>query len=177
MSLQTVFLRLPLMEKPTAGDKELQSKARTLIDFKNQDLSKDSEEILDGEKLFTSDYNREERSMTRESFVNLTDQQYTKCRLNLPNPITTINIINHQARDIRLQEQVRAGPDHYTHEEIHTFDIIVYIANPNQPRVWKIVLPESIIQDVLKWYVATVYTRDLQHNSGPVPHKATRPQV
>ena len=76
--------------------------------------------------------------MTRGSFVNLLkDPVYTKCMPNLPqdlpNQVTTINIINHQARDIRLQEQVWNDPDHYTHEEIHTFDIIVYIPNPNQP--------------------------------------------
>ena len=94
--------------------------------------------------------------MTRESFVNLGDPVYTKCMLNLPqdlpNPVTTINIINHQAQDIQLQEQVQNDPDHYTHEEIHTFEVIVYIPNPTQHRIWKIVLPESIIQDVLCWY-------------------------
>ena len=95
--------------------------------------------------------------MTKESFINLLeDTVYTECMLNLPqdlaNPVTTINIVNHQARDIRLQEQVRIDPDHYTQEEIHTFDVIVYIPNPTETRIWKIVLPESIIQDVLRWY-------------------------
>ena len=106
------FSRLPLMEKPTAGDKERQGTGGTLIDFKKIELPKDSEEILDGKTFFSSDYNRNEWSMTKESFVNLLeDTVYTECMLNLPhdlpNPITTINIINHQARDIRLQEQVR----------------------------------------------------------------------
>ena len=57
--------------------------------------------------------------------------------------------IDHQARDIQLQEQVQADPEQYTHEEIHTFDVIVYIPNPTQHRIWKIVLPKSIIQAVL----------------------------
>ena len=92
--------------------------------------------------------------MTTESFINLLeDTVYTECMLNLPqdlaNPVTAINIVNHQARDIRLQEQVQSDPDHYTQEEIHTFDVIVYIPNPTETRIWKIVLPESIIQDVL----------------------------
>ena len=30
--------------------------------------------------------------------------------------------------------------------------MIVYIPNPTETRIWKIVLPESIIQDVLRWY-------------------------
>ena len=51
------FSRLPLMEKPTAEDKERQGKGGTLIDFKNLDLPKDSEEILDGKTFFTPDYN------------------------------------------------------------------------------------------------------------------------
>ena len=37
------------MEKPTAGDKELQGTGGTLVDFKNSDLPKNSEDILDGE--------------------------------------------------------------------------------------------------------------------------------
>ena len=91
--------------------------------------------------------------MTRKSFVNLEDPVYIKCMLNLPedlaNPVTTINIINHQARDIQLQEQLQNDPDHYTHEELHTLDVIVYIPNPTETRIWKISLPESIIQEVL----------------------------
>ena len=46
--LADCFSRLPLMEKPTAGDKELQGTGGTLIDFKKIELPKDSEEILIG---------------------------------------------------------------------------------------------------------------------------------
>ena len=63
---------------------------------------------------------------------------------------------NHHHQPPSLQYQIaRASPKqprHYTHEEIHCFDVIVYIPNPTQPRIWKIVLSEPIIQDVLKWY-------------------------
>ena len=61
--LADCFLRLPLMEIPTAGDKELQGTGGILIDFKNINLPKDSEEILDGETFFTPIYDGEEWSM------------------------------------------------------------------------------------------------------------------
>ena len=41
--LADCFSRLPLMEKPTAGDKKLQGTGGTLINFKNIDLQKDLE--------------------------------------------------------------------------------------------------------------------------------------
>ena len=47
--LAACFSRPPLMEKPTAGDNELQ-------DFKIIYLIKDSQEILCGETFFASDY-------------------------------------------------------------------------------------------------------------------------
>lgn len=83
------------MEKPTAGDKELQGKGGTRIDFKNIDLPKDLENILGCKTFFATNYNTGEWSMTRESFVNLLeDLVYTECMLNLPqdlnNPVTAI---------------------------------------------------------------------------------------
>ena len=60
-----------LLCKLTAGYKELQGTGGgKLIDFKNIDLPKDSEDILDGETFFMSDCN-EEWAMTRDSFINL----------------------------------------------------------------------------------------------------------
>ena len=46
--LADCFLRLPLMKKPSVGDKELQGKGKP-IDFNSIKLPKDDEEILDGE--------------------------------------------------------------------------------------------------------------------------------
>ena len=80
------------MKKPLVGDRESEGK-RHLIDFKDIKLSKDNEEILDGETLF--------------------QQALEECLLNLPtlptgeNPITIRNIANHQARDIPLQMACR----------------------------------------------------------------------
>lgn len=45
------------------------------------------------------------------------------------------SIINHQACDIQLQEQVQNDHNHYTHEEIHTFEVIVYIPNPTHLQI------------------------------------------
>ena len=82
--LADCFSRLPLMEKPTAGDKELQGTGGTLINFKKIELPKDSEEILDGETFFSSDYNRNEWTMTKESFINLLEVLNCNRRVTKP---------------------------------------------------------------------------------------------
>merc|ERR1712025_1222864 len=97
--LADCFSRLPLMQKPTVGDKELQGKGK-LIDFDKIILPKDEEEILEGE-TFTND--------------NRFYQELRECLLNLPpievmdNPITINQTINHQATDIPLQRMIMQG--------------------------------------------------------------------
>ena len=84
------------MEQPSVGDRELQETTGTRIDFNNIEMQKDTEEILEGETFFAAN----------ESY------KLIECFLNLPpleemiNPITIINIINHQSRDLRLQRAV-----------------------------------------------------------------------
>ena len=80
------------MEKLLVGDREAQGKGH-LINFKDIKLTKENEEILDGDTFFQE---------VLEAFL-----------LNLPklttgeNPITIRNIANHQARDIPLQMACR----------------------------------------------------------------------
>ena len=84
------------MEKPSVRDRELQGKGRR-VDFHKIAAPKDEEEILDGEAFF----------------LDVQDQEVQECLVNLPplpdlpNPITINNIINHQARDIPLQQMLR----------------------------------------------------------------------
>ena len=87
------------MEKPYVGDRKLQGTKGTLIDFNNIEMQKDTEEILEGEIFLAAN----------KSY------KLIKCFLNLPpleemiNPITIINIIDHQSRDLRLQLFVIEG--------------------------------------------------------------------
>ena len=52
--LADCFSRLPRMEQPTVGDRELQQKGR-LIDFNKIEVPKDDKNILDGESFFLAD--------------------------------------------------------------------------------------------------------------------------
>ena len=132
--LADCFLRLPLMEKPSAGIKEQQGLGH-LIDFKNISIPKDDEEILDGEtflniacKLVTAALPTTEQSNFKndESYYN----ELGECLLNLPsleemeNPITITNIVNHQATDLSLQQKIMSNPDFFCHEESEGFEVI-----------------------------------------------------
>ena len=51
------------MEKPSVGDREQQAKGGTTIQFKNIEVPKDDEEILDGETFHIDTY-----TTTNESY-------------------------------------------------------------------------------------------------------------
>ena len=127
------------MEKPSVGDRELQGTTGTLIDFNNIEMQKDTEEILEGETFFAANE----------------DNKLIECFLNLPpleemiNPITIINIINHQSRDLRLQRTVRED-GRYSHQEMERYEVICYTSL--ETRQWKIVIPETLLPNVLRWY-------------------------
>ena len=117
--LADCFSRLPRMEKPSVGDKELQQKGR-LIDFNNIAVPKDDEDILDNESFF------------------LADLEIQECLLNLPplaelhNPVTIINIVNHQMKDLPLMRLVVRDPDHYFQETIHRYEVVVFSKDANR---------------------------------------------
>jgi len=110
-----------------------------LIDFNQIAVLKDEVDILDG-----------------ESFV-LVDQEIEDCLLNLPplaelhNPVTITNIANHQMKDLPLMRLVIRDPDHYRQETMHRFEVVVYSKEANS-REWKIVIPNSLIKDIMNWY-------------------------
>ena len=109
--LADCFLRLPKMEKPSVGIKELQGSGRS-IDFNKTQLPKDNKEILEGETFVLAAaqqfcktiINNHESDFVRndKSFY----QELQECLMNLPpleemdNSITTNNIVNHQATDL-----------------------------------------------------------------------------
>ena len=61
------------------GDEELQVIGDNLTDFRNLDLPKDTEEILEGETFFKEKDCDHEWSMARERFISLKNTQYTEC--------------------------------------------------------------------------------------------------
>ena len=148
------------MEKSTAGDRELQGKGRR-VDFHKIAALKDEEEILDGEAFFL----HVEDAEVQDCLVNLPPLP------DLPNPITISNIINHQARDIPLQQMLRKDPDHFQHQDIQQKEVVVFLRDPNDQQAWKIVIPDTLVKEVMQWYhlmlghagierlVATVGTR------------------
>ena len=129
------------MEKPSVGDRELQGKGRP-IDFNKIAALKDNEEILDGESFFFDVEDRE----VQDCLANLTPLQ------EMHNPLTINNIMNHQAKDVALLQMIMKDPDHYQHETMQQREIIVFIKDPSQPKEWKIVIPNSLAKDVMRWY-------------------------
>ena len=77
--------------------------------------------------------------------------------LNLPplaelyNPVTITNIVNHQMKDLDLMRLVVRDSDHYRQETMQQYEVVVYSKEPNS-REWKIVIPNSLIKDIMTWY-------------------------
>lgn len=137
--LADCFSRLPRMEQPTAGIKELEGKGK-LVDFSKLEVPKDEEEILDGESFFR-------------------DNELADCFLNLPpmaemyNPITIENIVNHQAKDVKLQHLLITKDREYQHKEFQQFEVICHLpTGSNEQNNWKIVIPHSLSEDLVRWY-------------------------
>ena len=161
--LADCFSRLPKMEKPSVGMKELQGRGRS-IDFNKIQLPKDNEEILDGEtflaaaqQLCETIINNKESDLANndESFY----QELQECLMNLPpleemdNPITTNNIVNHQATDLPLQRKIMTDPQHYQHFEIEGYEVIhTRSAIVDGEEIWKIVVPSTLLPQLLTWY-------------------------
>ena len=71
----------------------------------------------------------------------------------MDNPITINNIVNHQATDLPLQNKIMTDPEHYQHLEIEQYEVIhICSTNMNGQQVWKIVIPNTLLPQLLKWY-------------------------
>ena len=126
------------MQKPLVGDRELQGKGK-LNDFNSIQLPKDDEEILDGETFSAEAQARaivqallKEHHNKSEERINDSKQnnELKECLLNLPSldvmdsPITINQIINHQVRDIPLQQSIMRDPDNYQHQGMQGYEVI-----------------------------------------------------
>ena len=161
--LADCYLRLPQMEKPSVGTKELQGQGK-LIDFNNIQLPKDEEEIIEGE-TFLSIAHKFCESIIHEQELDSSNnndsfyQELQECLLNLPpleemdNPIITNNIVNHQSTDLPLQRKIISDPEHYQHQEIEGYEVIYTRSQDiNGDVIWKIALPSTLPLQLLRWY-------------------------
>ena len=162
--LADCFSRLPQMEKPSAGVKELQGKGK-LIDFNSIKLPQDNEEIIDGEtflniaqQIVTGCTQATERSLDTNQNNETFYIELRECLLNLPpldvmdNPITINNIVNHQSSDLSLLNKVITDSHDFRHEEIEGYEVVHFRTFDEGSEIWKIVIPPTLLPQLLKWY-------------------------
>ena len=87
------------------------------------------------------------------------NSEMIECLLNLPsyqyndNPLTMINIANHQQNDIYLMQNAQLDPVHFPVKILNNVTIVCYreqlTMNDNE---WRIVIPPSMIDAVVRWY-------------------------
>ena len=87
------------------------------------------------------------------------DEEIVKCFLNhpplqeLPNPITILNIQNHQFEDDKLNQLQRHFPHWYPVRNIQNRPLVCYCVNEEDPEErWKIALPRRLVGPVIHWY-------------------------
>ena len=146
MFLVDTFSRLPRMEKPTVGEKEAAGLGKE-FDFRTIEVPRDEEDVFVNEvpELFPTICRNE-------------DVDVMECFLNLPalremhNPVTVVNIQNHQAADQHLIASRLRQYQHFPIKVINRRNLICYRENPAEQDNWKIYIPESLIHDILRWY-------------------------
>ena len=71
----------------------------------------------------------------------------------MPNPITILNIQQHQFEDLELQQARERLPYRYPIKYIQNRPLICYRNNENDPEgLRKIALPASLVDPVIRWY-------------------------
>ena len=86
------------------------------------------------------------------------DVEIVDCLLNLPslqqmnNPITMVNLRNHQQADEALLEHERRYPAFYRRKLIGESEIICAVLPNVGENEWKIFLPNSLVHDAIRWY-------------------------
>jgi hypothetical protein len=124
-------------------------------------------QIMEGKKLIEPT----ELSTEEEDDAYFLDQEYSglydedvweciECYLNLPDtPHPDENLLNYaHIRELRQQDEQLLAlqvkyPDNYVNLQLYddVADIICYKKDPTRPN-WKIVLPESMVSDTVKWF-------------------------
>ena len=155
--LADCFSRLPRMDKPTEGKGSVtiakkMERNGVLIDFANIKLPKD-------DNVFEDELYQE-----HECYAHIDeDNEIMECMLNLPSvtfessPLSMENIRNHQQQSPALLELQRRNPVQFRNHTISNVPIITIAGTvPNQPTLWKIYLPETLIKSTLKWFHKTL---------------------
>ena len=83
-------------------------------------------------------------------------QDTEECLLNIPsfqgrnNPLTMINLQNHQRADADLIERANRDPHRYHVQNISGSDILCHRETPSDN--WRICLPLSLVHWTIRWY-------------------------
>ena len=112
----------------------------------------------DEDVFFNSNNNNNEFPELLPTVCQNEDTEVLECFLNLPalhempNPVTVVNIQNHQAADSPLQQMQMDNWQQFTIKVINQQNLICYREDPTEQQNWRIFIPHSLIQDVLRWY-------------------------
>jgi len=170
--LADCFSRLPIMNSPNAvgnNYKNINNNSKrtgTPIDFNTIEVPKD-EFIIDDEAFISIDE----------------DNDLMECLLNLPplqemqNPISMQNIRNHQLQDIQLIQQHNGNPILYPMQTMNGINVITMRSDPQQPTLWKIYLPSTLINDVIHWYHITLGHCGLQRLYDSINDRFVSPRL
>ena len=166
--LADCFSRLPQMDKATEGKS---SKKGKLVAFEHLSLpppsdelddeayhlqaAPDAAEIAEGmpclfsccrDRVVTLDELKDESSFF-ESFLNHPPLNV------MQNPITMLNIQQHQFEDVALNDRRNLEPHRFPIKYIQGRPLICYRLVPHAPESdWKIALPTSLIDETIRWY-------------------------
>ena len=173
--LADCFSRLPRMEKTSVGKKEIEmieKKKGTEINFKTLKVPPKEDDPLDDEVLFVTTTTSKDWNYINEEKYNNKDEpelfptictndnsEMIECLLNLPsyqyndNPLTMINIANHQQTDLYLMDSMQRDPVHFPVKTINNIPIVCYREQPTMDdNEWRIAIPQTMIDDVVRWY-------------------------
>jgi transposase InsO family protein len=172
--LADCFSRLPRMDnKITVGEKELEMIRKnkgTLVDFKllkvpkmtddevyiNLTTTETSKDWTYRNKITTN--NNEEPELFPTICTN-DNHEMIECLLNMPsyqnedNPLTMINIANHQLHDQQMMQTALQFPMIFPMKRINNINIVCYRQElPIEDNQWRIAIPPTLINSVIRWY-------------------------
>eukprot|EP00957_Ditylum_brightwellii_P025257 1911842-Ditylum_brightwellii.AAC.1 len=152
------------MDKPTEG-KSLQPNAGTIVAFNKLDAPKQEEEMFSFEEHVGAPQHEVQQQHKPRCFAGieekdyLEDEEMAESFLNhtplqaMGNPITIINIQQHQFEDLPLNDLRRQNPQKFPVKDIEGWPLICYRDNIDDPMgLWRITLPSSLVLPVIIWY-------------------------
>lgn len=159
--LADCFSRLPRMDKISVGDKELDMIAKqkgTHVDFRSLQPPVEPEDevflLYDGQC-----YSHKQQPDIFPTLCRNDESLALECLSNLPsfqnqnNPLTTIDIQNHQLQDQSLRQRFLEQPQHCVVRQINGSDVMCHRSNPcDRQENWKICLPASLPKPTTRWY-------------------------